>query len=171
MKYGIAIFPSKQLQDIANSYRKRYDKQYAFISPHITLKYPFEANENEISTIADQVKQITRQVEPFTIHVTRAKTFHPVNKTVYLKVETTPELEKLFDAFNSEDFFGNNAKHIFVPHITIAEDIPNGEHLDLLGQLTNLNLSQKETIDQIHLLFQLEDGVWTVHETFHLGAE
>ncbi|MFP3325996.1 hypothetical protein R0K05_23370, partial [Planococcus sp. SIMBA_160] len=25
MKYGVVIFPSKKLQDIANSYRKRYD--------------------------------------------------------------------------------------------------------------------------------------------------
>ncbi len=38
MKYGIVAFPSKQLQDFANSYRKRYDSHYTKITPHITLK-------------------------------------------------------------------------------------------------------------------------------------
>lgn len=35
MKYGIAIFPGKDLQDLANSLRKRYDPKYALI-PHIS---------------------------------------------------------------------------------------------------------------------------------------
>lgn len=171
MNYAIVIFPSKPLQDIANAYRKRYDKQYAFIPPHITLKYAFEANEHQISAIANGVKAIAHQTEPFTIHVTKAKSFYPVNKTVYLKVEATPVLEKLFDIFNDEAFFGNNANHRFTPHITIAEDISNDEHLDLVGQISHLNISQQETVDRLHLLYQREDGVWTVHETFLLGAE
>ena len=29
MKYGIVAFPSKKVQDFANSYRKRYDPHYA----------------------------------------------------------------------------------------------------------------------------------------------
>ncbi len=171
MKYGVAIFPSKQLQDIANSYRKRYDKKYSLIPPHITLKSAFEASEHEISAIADQVQQIAHGVEPFTIHVTKAKSFHPANNTIYLKVEPTPELEQLNQALNNEAFFGENSEVTYIPHLTIAQEIANDEHLDLLGQLTNLNLSHQETVDRIHLLYQLEDGIWTVYETFRLGAE
>lgn len=43
MKYGIALFPSKKLQDLVNSYRKRYDTHYALVPPHVTLKTAFEA--------------------------------------------------------------------------------------------------------------------------------
>ena len=46
MKFGVVIFPSKKLQDLVNSYRKRYDPHYALISPHLTLN-AFEANEEE----------------------------------------------------------------------------------------------------------------------------
>ena len=46
MKYAISIFPSKKLQDIANSYRKRFDKKYSLIPPHITLKKTFDASED-----------------------------------------------------------------------------------------------------------------------------
>ncbi|CAM5464250.1 hypothetical protein BSAF29S_03331 [Bacillus safensis subsp. safensis] len=31
MKYGVVRFPSKKLQDIASSYRKRYDPMYDHI--------------------------------------------------------------------------------------------------------------------------------------------
>lgn len=60
MKYGVAIFPSKKLQDLANSYRKRYDTKYAFIPPHITLKQTFEATDMEISTVAERLKDIAK---------------------------------------------------------------------------------------------------------------
>ena len=171
MKYGIAIFPSKQLQDIANSYRKRYDKKYSLIPPHITLKSTFEASENEISSISDYVRQIAHQVEPFTIEITKAKSFHPANNTIYLKVEPTPELDELNKALNNEKFFGGNSESAYIPHLTIAQGISNDEHLDVLAQLSKLNISRQEKIDRIHLLYQLEDGYWTVYETFRLGAE
>ncbi len=38
MKFGVVIFPSKKLQDLANSYRKRYDSHYALIPPHLNVK-------------------------------------------------------------------------------------------------------------------------------------
>lgn len=171
MKYGIVIFPSKQLQDIANSYRKRFDKKYSLIPPHITVKSAFDASENEISPISNYVKQIAHQVEPFIIEITKAKSFHPANNTIYLKVEPTPELENLNKALNNENFFGGNSENTFIPHLTIAQEISNDEHLDLVGQLTNISFSHHERVDRIHLLYQLEDGIWTVYETFRLGAE
>lgn len=171
MKYGISIFPSKKLQDIANSYRKRFDKKYSLIPPHITLKKTFDASEDEISAIANYVKQVAHQVEPFTIEITKAKSFHPANNTIYLKVEPTPELENLNNALNNEEFFGGNSDGTYIPHLTIAQEISNDEHFDLLAQLTNLNISHQEKVDRIHLLYQLEDGIWTVYETFRLGAE
>lgn len=172
MKYGIAIFPSKKLQDIANSYRKRFDNKYSLIPPHITLKRAFEASESEMPNIAHYVQQIAHQVEPFTIELTKAKSFHPANNTIYLKVEPTPELVKLNKALNNnEDFVWGNVDNTFVPHLTIAQGISNDEHLDLLAQLTNLNISHHEHVDRIHLLYELENGTWTVYETFRLGAE
>ena len=58
MKFGVVIFPSKRLQDIANSYRKRYDPHYSLITPHLTLKNAFEATEDEVVNIADKLRQI-----------------------------------------------------------------------------------------------------------------
>ena len=48
MKLGIVIFPSKMIQDKANGLRKRYDPHYALVPPHITLKTPFETQDEQL---------------------------------------------------------------------------------------------------------------------------
>ena len=58
MKYGIVAFPSKKLQDLANTYRKRYDPHYAQITPHITLKDAFEADTSQINEISKKLSAI-----------------------------------------------------------------------------------------------------------------
>lgn len=96
--------PFKKLQDLANSYRKRYDTKYAFIPPHLTLKPTFEATDMEISTIAEQLKGIAQKCRPFTMSVTKTKSFQPVSNTIYFKVELSEGLQELHDALNNEDF-------------------------------------------------------------------
>lgn len=170
MKYGVAVFPSKQLQDIANSYRKRYDPHYELITPHMTLKDPFEANDAEIKDVAEELKNIAKRQKPFKLRANRVSTFSPVTNTLYFKVEPTPEIISLYDDLHS-DFFGGKPDHSFVPHITIAQKLSDSEHSDVFGQLKMAGINHEEIIDRIHLLYQLEDGSWTVYETFRLTGD
>ncbi|MGG3736728.1 YjcG family protein [Aeribacillus pallidus] len=170
MKYGIAIFPSKKLQDLANSYRKRYDPHYALIPPHLTLKYPFEADEDEIKKIADTLHQIAKKYDPFPLKVTKISSFQPVNNVIYLKVESTETLKNLHNDLHSGEL-GGEPEYMFVPHITIGQKLSNGELADVYSSLRMLDVTHEETIDRFHLLYQLENGSWTVYETFRLGKE
>ena len=64
------------------------------------------------------------------------------------------------------------SKYVFVPHITIAQKLSDIEHDDILGQLRMVGVDEKDSIDRIHLLYQLEDGSWTTYDTYKLtGAE
>lgn len=171
MKYGVVIFPSKELQDIANSYRKRYDKKFAFISPHITVKSAFEANDEEIKRFITKLKQAAKEITPFSIQVTKVKSFHPANNTIYFKVEDSPELAQLHKALYDDELFKYDEEYAYVPHLTIAQELSNDEHLDILGQLTNLTIDRTEIIEAVHLLYQQENNVWKHYETFQLGAE
>lgn len=170
MKYGIVLFPSKKLQDIANSYRKRYDPHYALVPPHLTLKAPFEADEKRIQVIALELRKIAQQVEPFKLSVYKFSSFAPANNVIYLKVEPTPELKKLYELLH-QGALQENPEYPFVPHITIGQKLSDIEHSDVFGRLRMLNIQHEETIDRFHLLYQLDNGSWTVYETFRLGAE
>ncbi|MTD30441.1 YjcG family protein [Planomicrobium sp. YIM 101495] len=170
MKYGIAVFPSKKLQDLANSYRMRFDPHYELITPHMTLKDSFEADDATIKELADELAKVAKQHKPFTLHASRVSSFAPVTNTLYFKIEQTPEISALHGALHTETF-GGQPQFTFVPHITIAQKLSDSEFSDLLGQLQLAGIDHSETIDRFHLLYQLEDGSWTVYDTFRLTGD
>ena len=171
MKYGIVAFPSKKLQDLANTYRKRYDPHYAKITPHMTLKDAFDADETQIEEISKKLAQIAKRFAPLMIHTSRISSFFPTTNAIFFRVEPTPQLNKIHEVIQEQLQIGK-PKHVFLPHITIAQNLSDAEHDDIFGQLRMIGVNEQETIDRIHLLYQLEDGSWTTYETFRLsGAE
>lgn len=170
MKFGVVIFPSKSLQDLANSYRKRYDPHYALIPPHITLKTSFETTEEAIKPFAGKLRQLAAEIEPFTLTTTKISSFQPVNNVIYIKVNPIPALEHLHNKIKQE-FLEETSEYSFVPHITIGQNLSNDEHFDVYGSLRMLKVEHEEPVDRFHLLYQLENGSWTVYETFRLGKE
>ena len=170
MKYGIAIFPSKPIQDEANAYRKRYDPKYELVPPHITLKESFLADEETIQELIIELKQMANKVDPFTINITKVSSFAPVTNTLYFKVEHTEQLTYLVDEMH-DGKFPKEMEHAFVPHITIAQGLSDGEYSDVRGTLEMKNVEFEDIVDRFQLLYQLENGSWTVYETFVFGKE
>ncbi len=170
MKYGVVAFPSKKLQDLANAYRKRYDPHYALITPHLTVKGVFEANDQEIEEVSKAIKEVTKKHSPFELNVSKVGTFAPITNTIYFKATLNDELAALHKDLNN-DFFGEKPEFAFVPHVTIAQKLSSGEHDDIIGQLKMIGVDHTETIDRLHLTYQLEDGSWTVYETFRLDED
>lgn len=171
MKYGIAIFPSKKVQDVANSYRKRYDPHYALIPPHITMKEAFEADEKEIKeTIIPELRSIAKSTDPFSFNVYKVSSFSPVTNTIYLKIDPSEEIFELNDKLH-EGVLPENRDYAFVPHITIAQKLSDEEFFDVYGSLSMLKFDLEDHVDRFQLLYQLENGAWSVYETFHLGGD
>lgn len=170
MKYGIIIFPSKDIQDEANALRKRYDPQYPKIPPHITLKSAFLMDDVTREQIIPALKKIANDMDPFSIQIPKVSTFAPVTNTVYFKVEPTPALTYLFDEMH-RGVFPDNGEHSFVPHITIAQGLMDDEYSDVYGTLQLKNVELEDTVDRFQLCYQLDDGSWTVYETFVFGQE
>jgi 2'-5' RNA ligase len=170
MKYGIVIFPGKELQDKANSLRKRYDPKYALIPPHVTLVSEFEANNEEIKEISKKLDQVANHFHSIALNILKISTFQPVNNVVYLKIEPTSDLEDLHVELSSSLGL-EKPHHPFVPHITIGQNLTNDEHLDMYSSLRMHPFQYEETADRFHLLYELEYGSWTVYETFRLGKE
>jgi 2'-5' RNA ligase len=170
MKFGVVIFPSKKLQDLANSYRKRYDPHYALIPPHLTLKNAFEATEEEAVQYAVKLRHVAENFKPFTLKTSKISSFKPVNNVIYYKVDLSEDLTNLHAEINKE-FSEQNLEYAFVPHITIGQKLSNDEHSDVYGQLRMTKADYEEIVDRFHLLYQLENGSWTVYETFRLGKD
>lgn len=167
MKYGIVAFPSKEIQDFANSYRMRYDSHYAQLPPHITLRAEVDTDEAGLNLVADKLNDITSSAKLFNIAIEKVGTFKPINNVIYLKVTADEALYDLNKALHIDDF-GGPAEYQYVPHITLAQGITGDELDDIYGQLRMSKINFEESIDRIHLLYQLENGSWTVFETYRL---
>lgn len=170
MKYGIAIFPSKKIQDEANSYRKRYDPHYPLIPPHITLKEAFEADDKMIDELIPELKRIANETKPFHIRINKVSSFVPVTNTIYLKVEPEEQLDQLYEKLHTGKFPQNN-KFAFVPHITIGQKLLDDEYSDIFGRMKMRDFQFEDKVDRFQLLYQLDNGSWTVFESFVFGRE
>lgn len=170
MNYGIAIFPSKPIQDAANSYRKRYDPEYTNIPPHITLKSSFNADDQLIQELIDELKNIASQMEPFTIEIKKVSTFAPVTNTIYFKVEAVQPLIDLNKKMH-EGKFPKEQEYAFVPHITIAQKLSHDEYSDVYSTLRMKDIQFEDKVDRFQLCYQLDNGSWTVFETFVFGKD
>ncbi|RXT14965.1 2'-5' RNA ligase family protein [Ammoniphilus sp. CFH 90114] len=170
MKYTIAIFPGHEVQERANSYRKRYDSHYALIQPHMKLKWPFEATEQEIPEIVTHIENVARETEPFELTFHKIKTFYPTNPVIYFGVQDPTPLTSLHQLL-SEGALGRDEKYVFLPHLTIGQDMNEDEFHDVYGRLKMINLNLHSQIDRISLLYQLGDKTWTTHQTFLLGKK
>ncbi len=168
MKFGIVIFPSKEVQDLANSYRKRYDPAYSLIPPHITVKERFEFDDSKLDLLIESLHAVAKETEPFPLIVKKVSSFYPVTNTIYLKVEPVDELMELNEKLYSGEF-PKERSFAFVPHITIGKELSSTEHSDVYGRLKLESFNFEETVDRFHLVFQLENGTWVVHETFKFG--
>ncbi|MHA6251719.1 YjcG family protein [Oceanobacillus sp. CAU 1775] len=165
MNFGIAYFPSKEIQDVANSYRKRYDPRYAMIPPHITLKDKFKIPEGKMNEVIAALKDIAQNTEPFKININKVSSFEPTTNAIYFKVEPSDEIIELEEKLQS-GVFENTRKHPFVPHVTLAQELSHNEFTDILGRFNMESHNYEDTMDRFQLLYQLENGSWTVHETF-----
>lgn len=170
MKYGIALFPSKEIQDSINSYRKRYDTNYSLIAPHVTLKAAFSATDEEIKQIVEQLHTIAKETEPIKLNIQKVSSFSPVNKVIYLKVEPTEQILELHSKLHNE-IVESKSEYAFVPHITVGQNLSEDEHSDVLGSLKMRNFEHEEIVDRFHLLYQLDNGSWEVYDTFLFGKE
>lgn len=134
----------------------------------MTLRSSFELAEEKADQLVSHLRAIARESHPVVLKLTKYSSFAPVNNVIYIKAEPTEELKTLNEKLYTGVLAGEQ-EYAFVPHVTVGQNLSDDEHSDVLGQLKMQEVSHEEIIDRFHLLYQLENGSWTVYETFLLG--
>lgn len=169
MKFGVVIFPTHEIQNVVNDYRKRYDPHYALIAPHITLKDSFELEESQLPKLVNTLRSIASESKPFTLEAHKISHFHPNSNTIYLAVHDEPNLLHLHEQLHKSPLLEQESKYSFIPHITLGQKMPDDELHDIYNRLQMRKFSYTFEVNRFHLLYQLENLTWAVHETVILG--
>src|SRR5699024_2775950 len=130
----------------------------------------FLSTSSFFSSFGSTFKKIAKDTQPIETTIKKVRSFAPVTNTIFLKVEPNDELNELVDKMYTGKF-PTEMEHPFVPHITIAQNLIEDELSDVLGSLKMKTFDFKDTIYRFHLFYQLENGAWTVHESFVFGVE
>jgi 2'-5' RNA ligase len=168
MNCGIAVFPSEEVQEYVNSYRKRYDPHYRLIQPHITIREAEDWTDLQLEEATDQMERITAGYAPFTVRFNRFSSFFPVNNVIYLGIEDKESLMKLYMAVCDGPLSEPEKPYVYNPHLTIGQDMNSDELHDVLSSLKKTPVDFISVINELHLLYQTENGVWKPYRSFAL---
>ncbi|GAA4703623.1 2'-5' RNA ligase family protein [Brevibacillus fulvus] len=167
MRYSIVVFPSSKVQEAANSYRKRFDPAYALIPPYIRIKEPFEWAEADLPELVNHLEEVAQSTERFATRFHRVSSFHPTTNVLYFAIQNKEPFEKLHEKI-AQKCVNQKETYAYVPHLTIGRDLSDDELRDLTGQLSMAKIDLETEVDRFSLVYELEDGIWSVYQTFLL---
>lgn len=168
LNYGIAILPSEEVKELANSYRKRYDPHYKLISPHITLKEAFTITEEKLPLLISHLEEVAKSTPSFTVTISKFSTFYPVNNVIYLAIDNSETIYELYKKIQQKEP-DPEKPYAFTPHITIAQKMNTDELLDVYAAIKSQEVYAKFEVKEFHLFQQGEDQVWHILHTFRLS--
>jgi len=91
------------------------------VAPHLTLVPPVNVRVEDLGAALALLRKAAAVVDPITVTLGPAVTFHPVNPVVYLEVGGDVEsVHRLRDAV-FEAPLERSMSHRFVPHVTLVE--------------------------------------------------
>lgn len=167
MNFVVAVIPPQSVQDVANSYRKRYDPLYNLIPPHIKLTEIFYAHPDQMANIDHFLRQVAHQTDSFSVKIHKVSHFHPTNNVLYLAIQDEQPLIALHHKIYEASFLPERT-YAYVPHLTIGQRLSDDELHDVYGQLRMKKFELEFTVDRFHLLKETENRTWIIDRTYPL---
>lgn len=168
MKYGIVVFPGKEVQDFANSYRKRYDPHYRLIQPHFTIREAEDWDDRQLEEAITLLNEASQRLPAFTAKVNRFSSFLPVSNVIYLALEDADPFIRLHEEICQGPLEEPQKAYRYTPHLTIGQKLGNEEFHDVLSSVRLVDVGLEFLVDRFHLLYQTGNQAWTVYQTFLL---
>ncbi|WP_068774464.1 2'-5' RNA ligase family protein [Paenibacillus sp. FJAT-26967] len=166
MLYGIAILPPNEIQQDANSYRKRFDPYYKAIQPHITVREKEDWTEEQLQAASLHLQHVTETQAPFQVNFNRFSSYYPVNNVIYMAFKETQPLVDLHDEVCTGPLEDSGKPYNYHPHLTVGQKMGADELHDVLASLKNTPVDYSFTVDALHVLGRQENGEWTVIRSF-----
>ncbi|MFF2482924.1 2'-5' RNA ligase family protein [Paenibacillus sp. NPDC058071] len=170
MQYGIAVFPSQEVQDYANGWRIRYDPNYSKIPPFLTVRDREAWSDEQLSAALKHLETVTAGLSSFLIRFNRVSNFYPITPTLYLALDDPLPMKVLHEAVCSGPLAVQHSKFVYTPHVTIGQQMNADELHDLYGNLRMSAIKLTSTVDRIQLIEVPDDGNWSILRTFPFGG-
>lgn len=137
------------------------------VAPHLTLVPPVNVRVDDVGAALAALREAASSVDPITVTLGPAVTFHPVNPVVYLEVGGDVDaVRQLRDAVFVAPLARTVTLH-FVPHVTLVESTTPPRIDAALVALADYRI--EITFDAVHLL-QEHERRWRPIADAHFAA-
>lgn len=170
MQCGIAVIPTPEIREFADSYRKRFDPYYDRISPHLTIREREDWSPEKLDAAAEHLERICGQLTPFPIRFNRFSSFYPAANVIYLALEDTSSMIRCYEQVCTGPFAETDKPYVYNPRLTIGRDLGDDELHDVLSSLRRTPVSLGMTVDRLHIVTEQEDGTWSLQRSFPFGG-
>jgi 2'-5' RNA ligase/predicted GNAT family acetyltransferase len=157
----VLLVPQPTALQIDGLRRALGDGALGRIPPHITLVPPVNVAERDLPTAFSAVRRAAGGAEPLTLRLGPVATFAPVNPVAYLAVGGDPSVLDHLTQLRSACLTGpleRTIEHDFVPHVTVADDLPADRLAAAVVALARFEVSV--TFDRVHVLAEQPGRVW-----------
>ena len=142
------------------------------IDPHLTLVPPINVAERDLTAALAVVRSAAAAARPLRLRLGPVTTFAPVNPVAYLRVGGEPADVDVLHRLRGDLRAGpleRPDQHDFVPHVTVADDLPAGR-IDAAVQAL-ADFSVEVVVDRVHVLAEQPGRVWVPIADAALGAD
>ena len=120
------------------------------VAPHLTLVPPVNVRADELGVALSVLRRAGAAMDPITVTLGPAVTFHPVNPVVYLEVGGAVESVRRVRDQVFQPPLTRSLTHDFVPHVTLVESTTPDRIAASLVALADYRI--EVTFDAAHLL-------------------
>lgn len=125
------------------------------VAPHITLVPPVNVAEEALGDALAVMRSAAHREGPVELVIGPARTFAPVSPVVYLAVAgDVAAVRRLRDGVFVPPL-ARRVDHAFVPHVTVAEDLPEHATAEAVTLLAHYRVRCR--VDRVHLMAERRD--------------
>jgi 2'-5' RNA ligase len=157
----VLLVPEPWATEVDGLRRALGDDTLGRIPAHLTLVPPVNVREDELPVAFDLVHAAARRCPSLTLRVGPTASFAPVNPVAYLAVTGPPEDMGRLIGLREDLHQGpldRPSEHPFVPHVTIAPELPSRRLLRAVAALSDY--SAEVTFARVHVLAEQPGRAW-----------
>lgn len=166
-----AIFPPKEVSEKINEIRKKYDKNYLRLAPHVTIIPPFTPKK-DMKLGIEQLEKILKVLHPFEIEIFGVGNFRKkISNVCYLDIIDTLDLIELQTVTNDILLeFGTRERYPSDFHITIARRLNNHTLKKITAEIEKLSFKDSFLVKYLAYCVIEKNEPWQIKELIPIGA-
>lgn len=167
-RFAVVIYLPTPLERIITPVREKFDPIHNLISPHLTLVFPFDA-EQSLDELVAAIRAETDQIEQIRIDLSSIGDFYPKDPVIYWAINDNRQLTDLH--FRLHVRLGLAVPHkVYIPHVTVAREISYHRVHLVKDKIIDYLPDEMFVAGSVDLVTPIADNRWVSVRSFPLVA-